>query len=306
MKKKNKNKAVLAVLVTVAIVSFLRPLTMAIGETSISMSDSPVPTPGTYEMFFPIISRGYRAPHPGKGVRGGANCTQLEQLKVNWVAGWSPSIGTCPGIESIPAIWGPGDIGKQLGGNSNKCFTFNEPNCEYQCNLSPLEAVFYFHALLLEYSEVDFWVSPSILVYWDDHAEDGVAWLQEFQTLYIQEYGEPPPFGALAVDCYGPTEECIAAISEVIQLADDWNIEEVWVIEYGYLPCWEGGMDAAVEFMHDMNQWFATQPIIKGYSWFMTSYTGHETWSPSPECNTSLINWETGLLTPLGEEYVLW
>jgi hypothetical protein len=87
----------------------------------------------------------------------------------------------------------------------------------------------------------------------------------------------------------------------------DWawfhNVPEVWVTEFGHLPCWPDGNAGTVEFMQTMVTYYKEQPTITRWAWFQASYNGDEPWAFGPYCNTSLIDIDTGEMTPFGTEY---
>jgi len=130
-----------------------------------------------------------------------------------------------------------------------------------------------------------------------------------FYAAYIAEYGEEPKLDAIAMHCYDSwaigTGKCQQRAADFMAWAQERDIGEVWVTEFGRQTCYPGGTQAAIEFMHEMVRYFNREPTITRYAWFQLSYRcdGSEPWAFPPGCDTSLVNWETGELTALGEVY---
>ncbi len=266
--------------------------------------------------YLPIVERDYHPVWPGKGV-GGGNCSHLAILKPKWNYVWGPGVQVCPGlgIDHVPMNWGLGHVGLPLGGNSDCILIANEPADPAQLNISPSEGVGFWWQAEQAYPNLKL-VGPNVLLCFGecDYRSRAFNWLNEWYGLFIEEHSEegqdrPPRIDALGIHAYGTFEDCRTAIIEANEWAEAHGIKDVWLTEFAYLPCWEGGMNASVEFMNSMFEWLSTSPEAekdKRAAHFMTSYTGEEPWSPPLECNTSLIDWDTGELSPLGHEFLRW
>lgn len=222
-----------------------------------------------------------------------------------WGYNWGPqpemySDPACGAYEAVPMIWSPSQVGRELGGNSAWLMGFNEPY--FQQGLWPEDALEAWHELEMIYPDRKL-VSPAVI---------NLRWLTEFWELYIKRYGVAPKFQAIAMHCYDSwtpgSGKCQDRADAFVAWAQEREIPEVWVTEFGRQTCYWGGEQAAVEFMQEMVQHFEREPMITRYAWFQATYKcdGSEPWAFPPGCDTSLVDWDTGELTALGEAYTQW
>jgi hypothetical protein len=268
--------------------------------------------------FLPVVSNGFRTPWPGKGAIGGS-CDQLALLKAQWhyVYGTHPHV--CPelGIDHVPMIWGWQYVGSELGGNSQYVLAPNEPDIRSQANMRPDEAVVFWQEVEKQCPEPIKLVGLNLaFIYKDwDVRKAALEWLDEWWGLYKEADGnedhDPPRLDALGIHAYGTFEDCRQAALDAIVWAKAHNVLQVWLTETGHHPCWEGGVEATVEFVWKLLNWASRDSEaarLTRLAWFMTSFDGEQSWwwPAGPACNTSLIDWETKELTPWGEEFSRW
>lgn len=219
-------------------------------------------------------------------------------MNVKWYYNWSARPPICDGVEVVPMLWGAGYVGESLGGNSEWLMGFNEPDLEYQANISPTKAARLWKEIELLYPRK--LVSPSVL---------SISWLTSWYNEYLRIYGTSPRIDAVGIHCYAALNpshsiyQCKELSREAMQWATDRNISEVWVTEYAYLPCLKGGVQGSIDFMVAMREYFDSEPMITRDAWFQLSYKGDEPWAWGPSCNTSLVDFYSGELTVLGEAY---
>lgn len=265
--------------------------------------------PGPKQVFLPLVLVNHRSPFLGQGVGAtyvtdSADCYQLEGLDLFWFYNWTRNPPICPGFESTPMVYSHKELGKPLGGNSEWALFYNEPDVPMQANRTPEQAVDDWFQFKQDNPDRKL-VSAAILVHWETTWR-GFGWLEEWYDLYTQEHGDPG-LSAIAIHCYGSVADCKNAVTEAIALADDWGddwgVDEVWLTEWALLPCQEGYEAKCLAFMQEMKVWLADQPKLTRYAWFQLAFRGDEDWWVSGGCNSSLRDFFTHEITPLGEQY---
>lgn len=208
-------------------------------------------------------------------------------LGLGWWYNWGPNGG-------VPMIWNASQIGREITPD-RWLMGFNEPDQAGQADMTPLEGATAWRELEEAYPDRSL-VSPGV---------SRLGWLEEWRQAYIDTYGEPPRVDALGFHCYGAFnaaaafETCKAQTRNAVALAGRWGVDEVWLTEFAMVPCWNG-MDDSIAFLRSMLDWLSTQPKVSRAAWFQTTYRGDESWAFGPDCNTSLVDYDTGELTPLG------
>lgn len=230
----------------------------------------------------------------------------LERVRAQWYYDWSPTPAVygprtpaCAGageIEAVPMIWGRGDIGKALGGNSEWLMGFNEPDSVSQAHLSLTEAAQLWKAVELRHPTRRL-VSPT-------PSADNWGWREQWLAEYRRLYRRDPRIDAVATHIYPRTWDYFLQAMEAA-----WSFAErfgarLWVTEYAYLPCWPGGIAEAAAMVGRMTQHFLDHPErFERWAPFILSATGAEKWNFGTGCNTSLVDKRTGALTRIGATY---
>lgn len=195
-------------------------------------------------------------------------------------------------------IWGKNQVGAVIDASIEWVAGPNEPEIAGQSNLTPTLGAQVWFQMEQDYPDKKL-LSPAA----------NISWLLSFRSEFIRMYGHPPRIDAVAHHCYGAwstqsaISQCIASVNQAVTFAQVYDIPEVWVTEFAYLPCWPEGEQGSVEFMQAMVEHYKSVPEIKRWAYFQTSYYGTEPWSFGPTCNTSLVNIETGELTIQGQAY---
>ena len=233
----------------------------------------------------PVTLRGvgatYIEPHGGYSLD-----VALSAVGAQWWYGWR----RMPGGDGVPMIWGRGDLGKPVSGNQEWLMFYNEPENGDQANVTPAQAASDWVTFRTSYPGRRY-VSPGCY---------SVEWLQDWLSCIV----EKPD--ALAAHCYmqqGYEGGCKSHFERFIDLAQQYGISEVWVTEFAYVPIDGEGYGGAIAWMDDITAWMDAQPMITRYAWFELAYLGSEPWAFGADRNTSLVDYNTGVLTVLGEAY---
>lgn len=216
-------------------------------------------------------------------------------LGCSWCYSWTPNPETWPGVdhERVAMVWGAGDVGKTLGGNSIWLMGFNEPDLDGQANLSPARAAELWRQVEQLYPSRKLVApAPSHL-----HPE----WIGQFRDAYIAMYQSPPRLDALAFHCYWTAAECIRIGKQFVAWAQAWGVPEVWCTEFAFVPAWNA--DAAGDARRFV-AWLEGERVITRYAPFVSYIRGGEAYWPDtrPEANPSVLT-ATGELTVIGRWY---
>ncbi len=234
--------------------------------------------------------------HKSKGIStpvefGAELCSDVKAV-ASWHYDWSPTPLICPG-DNVPMVWGLGALRQleqgtlTLGGNSIYVLGFNEPDLASQANMKAGACARYWRRLEALY--------PNKLLISPAPSGKDYQYLERMRNQYISRYGTPPKFAALACHSYGSTTNLQAVLSWMTEKAEEWNIREVWLTEYGLQPPFGTEYFASIAYMHQcmdiMNQFYR----VSRYAWF----TSRHPWYDAMCC----FRWETGALTEIGAAY---
>ena len=210
----------------------------------------------------------------------------LEAVGAKWWYGWR----RLPGGDGVPMVWGRGDLGKPINGNAEWIMFYNEPENGDQAGVEPMPAAADWVIFRTSYPGRRY-VSPGCY---------SVEWLED----WLGRIDVMPD--ALAAHCYmvqGAEGACKSHLARFVALAQRYGIPEVWVTEFAYVPQPGEGYAGAIAWMADITAWMDAQPTITRYAWFELAYLGSEPWAWGVAQNTSLVDYNTGALTALGEAY---
>jgi hypothetical protein len=251
-------------------------------------------SPLTRRHWAPLIYGGYSHPSPLKGI--GATYTYpgytLQQCRttldtlpgtVSWYWNWGlKSYQVAGDIEFVPCVYSAASIGQQPDGNSPYLLTYNEPRGppeNYVDTWIHCAEIYNTHRVFM----------PSV---WE------LSWLDKFYAELARRRREDLAYGiSFHIYEHAPSA-ALLALQRVGQRADAWGCD-VWITEYAFDPCWDGGLPWAVQVM----QGVAAECERRGwrYAWFQHSFPNGVPWWHG--CNTSLYDYQTGARTPLGEAY---
>jgi hypothetical protein len=259
------------------------------------------PSQGQSYLFIPFV-RGGTASQPVQpaGKKGIGmpydDCSSAAKVGSVWQYDWSSNPPQCAGVESIPMIWGAGDVNATLGGNSQWMMGFNEPDSGDQANISAANAATLWRQIEQEYPNRKLLApAPSGA---DPH------WLVDFRNAYISAYGAAPRLDALAVHCYAwYASQCIPFTQQFETWANSWGVPEVWVTEFSLSPTSPSSPNQSLQEARTYINWMEGEPRITHMAWFASKIQGTEAWS-SPYFITPLVDWNSGSLTVFGSMYL--
>jgi hypothetical protein len=225
------------------------------------------------------------------------NCDDQYAMNIGWSFDWGPQPAVCPGLESVPMIWGAVRYGSSLGGNSEYLLAFNEPDRPDQANLTPEQGARDYHDwIVTRYPGRKFVCCNSTRA----------SWLGQMADEYSRLYGEyPPPMEVVGGHIYTSNlADARGVLSEFVALADEWR-KPLWISEFAFPPCFVGDNEAALALARQFVLELETQPQVQRYAWFANRVDGTEDWWPAtwpmPQCSTSLFDKLSGTPTVWGE-----
>jgi len=219
---------------------------------------------------------------------------------------WAPMVGPGNGYERIPMIRDWDDLTDQvlsqltatntvamLGGNSDWAMGPNEPDLPPPAGSDmSVDEVVVQQAL----TEALF---PDLNIASVAYSQYSYQTIEAVRTRFIQVYGRPPRWDALAFHCYfmDSAASCTPIVDWYVQKAAEWGIEQVWCTEFAALvttgtagPSWTPAVasgSAFIDYMEDVD--------VDRYFWF--SHCAEA--MPGYICEL-VVDDE---LTPLGEMY---
>lgn len=257
-------------------------------------TDTPTPRPTATST---PVSTVY-PPASGKGAAHSLGDCDLSQdvaylFEPSWLYVWHPRPPLLDGVECIGMIWGAFAGCPELRTNSEWVLGFNEPDLEAQSDLTPEEAARYWRQVERCYPDKKL-VSPA-----PSHV--GPGWLGEMHDAYVELYGEPPRFDALALHCYQYyASQCKQTVDRYYDAwLDEWDVAGgIWLTEFARVTSSESAQAAG---MREYLDWLQGDDRIVRWAWYPTSNTGDEPYALWH--NTSLVDCYTGELTLVGETY---
>jgi hypothetical protein len=234
-------------------------------------SAPPIQTRQTYKFYLPWIPTGswLNTPSVKKGVSSPSSCADAVALRASWIYDWSPRPMLCPGIDSVPMVWG-GNDDLPLDSPAKYVLLFNEPDQPTQANLTPAQAVTLAHQIFLAHPGKLF-VSPA-------PSQVNPQWLIDWYNGYIAAYGVPPPIVGIGVHCYNYTaQNCIDYVASQVEIARGWGVE-VFVTEFAFSLGMDRSFNETLSEMQTFIDYLESEPIITHYAWFTTRLYGDKTW----------------------------
>ena len=245
-------------------------------------------------VWLPVVMRGRVEPATLSGVGStyAAHAAYTRTVALSMVgAAWWYDWTYKPGGEGTPMIWGPSYLGRLLDGRTDWLMFYNEPEHPDQGYASPEQAAIDWAQLPTLYPGHKY-VSPGCY---------DLGWLEAWLPLV-----ERMP-DALAVHYYvnwQSVDTMKPHFEHAVRLAEQYGIPEVWVSEWSYVGEVLEGPDNACAFIRDMLAWFETQPMITRQAYFQLSHAGDGSeWWWRANWDTSLVDFDTGAITVLGEAY---
>lgn len=218
-----------------------------------------------------------------------------------WYYDWTPRPALCGEAAAIPMIYCRGTWQGLPETYTGVVFALNEPERSDQCNLSPVVGAVAWREIEQRFPWAKL-VGPAL-------SQDGADWYAAWLAAYRDLYGQAPRLWAGNVHCYGDSTYCRQWLTASLARAQrDTRSGQVWLTEWGVLPCRYGGDTWRTRAEADvLARWLRAEPAIAAYAWFAT-YVPEWEGPPTgfgPGCNTSLVD-AAGRLTAFGAWYAGW
>ncbi|KAJ9229247.1 CAZyme family GH128 [Paecilomyces variotii] len=210
---------------------------------------------------------------------------------VSWAYNWNmePDGTLPPGVEYVPMLWGPkmysgwsAAADSALSSGSKYLLGFNEPDVASQANMSPSQAASDYKQYMTPYAGNATLVSPAVSN--SGSAGQGLDWMKSFLSECTD-----CQISALAVHWYADaslTDYFKQFVNQAIELANQNNIQEVWITEFQAT-----GDDASqVQFLTEILPWLDSQAGVGRYSYFM--------------CSNSVLLTAANVLSQIGQAYM--
>ena len=245
-------------------------------------------------------------PEPRKYIAGSNGLAETNAMgHYNWNP-YLPPRTYSDGFEHIPMIRDWDDLTDKilsqltvtdtvatLGGNSDWVLLFNEPDLS-----PPAGSAMTVDEVVVGQAIVEA-LFPDTLIASPAYSQYSYRTLEAVRNRFIQVYGRPPRWDALAAHCYfsDSAAQCTSIVDWYVLKADEWGIEQVWVTEFAALATtgttidWTTAVASGAAFIDYME----AQGIDR-YFWF--SHCDEA----MPYYACELAN-DDGTLTPLGEMY---
>jgi hypothetical protein len=174
-----------------------------------------------YKQYFPVVTQGYSLSKKGLANSWASkHLCDAQTIGAAWQYSYYPAIDKCGSVESVPMIKTPEMMNVTIRNDSPFIMMFNEPDGY----LTPDEAVTLWMKAVAMYPSKMF-VSPAPS---HNHPE----WLEQFLEACAQRGCKLP--SALAAHCYLSEPQCETYVLNVIQLANQWGVPQVWVTEFAF------------------------------------------------------------------------
>ena len=249
----------------------------------------------------------YQPPLVRKGVAliSVSPVSDIDTLNATWCYNWSPS-PYCGNHEAVPMIWGR-NVEDAIGGDSQFVLGFNEPDGTGigQSNISASEGADLWHRLEERFPYPYQLVSPAVTPY-------GRKWLEDWHSIYLSRYGQPPRIHALAFHYYGFFAfDFNRVLGEMKTLAQQWRVN-IWITEFAIISneingqdCWgHGSAEGLANFQAVMTS-INNETLIERYAYYaprINVYDPQQGIQP-PQCNAPLLGFNTGQRNAWGNIY---
>lgn len=293
-----RSRAVIVALVVILLTAGCTPLPDPMDGQQQLFASPLGPAKTLVRHWFPLI---LKQPHAKKGLGlTYGRCGDVSTVNASWYYTWGPQPISCPGSQGVPMIRTNKATWDNVPPSSTWLMVLNEPDAVKQDNLTPSEAAYLWRAVELRFPRQRL-VAPGV-------AWSGTGWLPQWRAEYVKAFNRSPRIDAIAFHCYLPTAAgCMAEVKYFDSLARAWNVSELWVTEYGFLPCrtlgfGAGDLSSALREAEIFTAWMDAQPRITRYAWFAARIRETESWSFPMGCSTALFDM-LGTPTQFGEWY---
>jgi hypothetical protein len=199
------------------------------------------------------------------------------------------------GVDFVPMVWGggsldPAKLAAQVPSGATYLLTFNEPNFGTQSNLTPAQAAALWPKIEAFAKSRSLKIVSPALNYCGSNCNqtNPFTWLDQFfaacsgcQVDYV---------GAHWYAC------TVAALTGYLAQYESKYKKPIWLTEFACLDSPPITVAAEEQYMKDAVAALEADPMVFRYSWF----TGRSSQQPAVD----LLGPDSGVLTPLGQEYV--
>jgi hypothetical protein len=199
------------------------------------------------------------------------------------------------GVDFVPMVWGggsldPAKLAAQVPSGAKYLLTFNEPNFGSQSNLTPTQAAMLWPKIEAFAKTRSLKIVSPSLNYCGNNCNqmNPFTWLDQFfaacagcQVDYI---------GAHWYAC------TVSALTMVLAQYESKYKKPIWLTEFACLDSPPITVAAEQQYMKDAVAVLEADPMVFRYSWF----TGRSSQQPAVD----LLGPDSGVLTPLGQQYV--
>lgn len=214
---------------------------------------SPVLVP---RMWLPIIRQSYTPPSGKAGLANSWASKHLcdaQAVGSSWQYTYYPAADWCGNIESVPMIATLQMVNVQIRNGSPFILVLNEPDL---------------NGVLVQQA-VDLWLTievihPDKLLVSPAPSHLHPEWLEKFMEACASRGCKLP--SALAAHCYLSEPQCETYAQNVIKLADQWGISQVWVTEFAF---------SATSDLEKFIAWMEANPKIARYAYFTNRGDGY-------------------------------
>ncbi|KAJ5605696.1 Glycoside hydrolase superfamily [Penicillium lagena] len=205
---------------------------------------------------------------------GGANA-------VTWAYDWSldstlgTGLGLPSGVQFVPQIWGPSDLGSVttvlsalLESGCEYILGFNEPDMPSQSSMAPTDAANAYLTQIVPFKGNAKLISPAVTS--STTPGMGLSWFEEFMGVC----GTGCDLSGLAVHWYGDTvDEFTTFVQQAMSTASQYGLPEVWLTEFALNADVNGVANAnnTAAFLKKVLPWLDGQDQVTHYSYFMTA-----------------------------------
>ena len=262
-----------------------------------------------YTLYLPMVAKNHNAKLAamrGVAASGNGGVEAVRQTGASFYLNWwyQPSAGMPTNVEFVPMISAPQYPMPDTIADSEYLMGANEPNVYGQVQTCPADYVATWREIENRYGDRKL-VSPGVGSWGNTwcYAPDGkiwqgiggVDWLTDFRVFYHRQYGVYPQWSVLSFHCYPPPEapcgDFRAATDVMVALADEWNIDEVWITE------WDAGKLGAQDpqrIRNVMAYWLTVSKV--------TRIAYYQDWAEAAPQNSPLTD-ASGQITEYGKAY---
>jgi hypothetical protein len=222
------------------------------------------------------LDNGFSQPTDPVSKRGAAyNDVSLVPILANtgtisWAYNWDQSAdGDLPvTIEYIPMLWGMFMVDRwftaadtAISTGSRFILGFNEPDDPQQANMSPSDAAAQYRRYVTPYADKVTLGTPAVT---NGGGAMGLQWMRQYLASCSCSCGQK----FMAIHWYGAAsaiDEFKQHVIDAIDLASVYNLEEIWITEFGSF----GNNTAQIQFLYEIIPWLDAEEKVGRYAYFM-------------------------------------